>query len=265
MLTAIADGVWVHQSACMLTNGTVVRGSDGVLLIDPGFSRAEMECLADDLAALGLPVVAGFATHPHPDHVLWIDRFGQVPRYATAAAAGAIAAFLTEPDWQQQVHESLPPEVADDAPMELLGQLTALPAGASEVPWAGPTVRILEHRAHETGHAALFIEGAAVLVAGDMLSDVLVPIPDLQNGADPVGDYLSALDLLGGVPAAVVVPGHGRVGSDLAARVALDRAYVRALGAGSDVADPRFGPGVDPDWAWVVYIHEGQVEAISCR
>ena len=263
MLTAIADGVWVHQSDCMLTNGTVVQGDHGVLLIDPGFSRAEMACLANDLAELGQPVVAGFATHPHPDHVLWIERYGDVPRYGTAACAEAIAAFLAEPDWQEQVHESLPPEVAETAPLEMLGQITGLPQGATEVPFSGPTLRILEHRAHETGHAAIVVEGAGVLVAGDMLSDVLVPILDFQNGADPVGDYLSALDLLGDVAASVIVPGHGRVGTDLAARVALDRAYVEALSAGSDVADPRFGPGTDPDWAWVVYIHESQVEAIG--
>ena len=263
MLVPIADGVWIHQSDCMLTNGTIVQGSDGVLLIDPGFSRAEMECLANDLHVLGLPVVAGFATHPHPDHLLWIEEFGDAPRYGTSLAASTIAAFLTEPDWQVQVHESLPPEVADTAPMELLGQITGLPVGATQVPWNGPTVRILEHRAHEAGHAALFVEGARVLAAGDMLSDVLVPFLDLQGGERPVEDYLEALDLLDGVPASVVVPGHGRVGHDLRERVALDRAYVTALAAGEDVVDPRFGPGVDPDWAWVVYVHESQVAAIS--
>ena len=42
---------------------------------------------------LGLPVVAGFSTHLHWDHLLWHPRFGDVPRYATAAnaqAAGAV-------------------------------------------------------------------------------------------------------------------------------------------------------------------------------
>lgn len=263
MLTAVAEGVWVHQSVCMLTNGTVVQGSAGVLLIDPGWTRAEMECLASDLRELGQAVVAGFATHPHPDHVLWIDEFGDVPRYGTAQCAAAMSAFLTEPDWQSQVVESTPPEVADGLPLELLGLITALPVDAVEVPWDGPTVRILEHRAHEVGHAALFIESSGVLVAGDMLSNRLIPFLDLQGAADPIGDYLGALNLLEGFPASVVIPGHGDVGHDLQARIALDRAYVEALRDGGEVVDPRFGPGVDPDWEWVGYIHEAQVEGVA--
>ena len=63
------------------------------------------------------------------------------------------------------------------------------------------------------GHAALLIEDRGVLVAGDMLSDVLIPMLDLQ-AANPIEDYLAALRLLEGVAGDVdvVVPGHGSVG-----------------------------------------------------
>jgi glyoxylase-like metal-dependent hydrolase (beta-lactamase superfamily II) len=47
-----------------------------------------------------------------------------------------------------------------------------------------------------------------------MLSDVLVPMLDLDGTADPIGDYLTALRLLeeaaGDVD--VLVPGHGSTG-----------------------------------------------------
>ncbi len=46
-----------------------------------------MEDLADEVERLGIPVVAGFSTHPHTDHLLWRPRFGDVPRYATADGA----------------------------------------------------------------------------------------------------------------------------------------------------------------------------------
>ena len=104
--------------------------------------------------------------------------------------------------------------------MELLGLITGLPAETAQVPWDGPEVRILEHRAHAPGHAALLIEERGVLVAGDMLSDVLIPMLDLQ-AANPIEDYLAALRLLEGVAddVDVVVPGHGSVGgADAAAR-----------------------------------------------
>ena len=49
------------------------------------------------------------------------------------------------------------------------------------------------------------------LVAGDMLSDILIPMLDLSGSADPIEDYLAALQLLEGVAGDVdvVIPGHG--------------------------------------------------------
>jgi hypothetical protein len=37
------------------------------------------------------------------------------------------------------------------------------------------------------------IEERGVLVAGDMLSDVLIPMLDFNDTADPIEDYLAAL------------------------------------------------------------------------
>ena len=53
-----------------------------------------------------------------------------------------------------------------------------------------------------------------MLIAGDTLSDVLIPLLDFNGPADPIGDYLAALRLLEGVAGDVdvLVPGHGSVG-----------------------------------------------------
>ena len=80
MLAQVAEGVLVHQSALLENNAVVVQGGAGVLLIDPGITGDEMADLANDLRALGQPVVAGFATHPDWDHVLWHAEFGEAPR-----------------------------------------------------------------------------------------------------------------------------------------------------------------------------------------
>src|SRR5215203_2190779 len=87
MLSEVADGVWVRQSEWVWSNAIVVRGDGGLILVDPGIAGADLEELADDVDRLGLPVVAGFSTHCHWDHLLWHPRFGDVPRYATAANA----------------------------------------------------------------------------------------------------------------------------------------------------------------------------------
>jgi glyoxylase-like metal-dependent hydrolase (beta-lactamase superfamily II) len=99
--------------------------------------------------------------------------------------------------------------------------------------WDGPQVRIIEHQAHAPGHAALLIEERRVLVAGDMLADVLIPMLDLNDTADPIEDYLAALRLLEGEAGDVdvLVPGHGSTGGadQVRARIDQDRAYVHAL------------------------------------
>src|ERR1700749_2066757 len=89
MLTEVGDGVWVRQSEWVWTNSIVVRGEDRLILVDPGIHGSELNQLADDLERLDIPGVAGFSPHPHWDHLLWHPRFGDVPRFATAAGARA--------------------------------------------------------------------------------------------------------------------------------------------------------------------------------
>ncbi|MEV4893495.1 MBL fold metallo-hydrolase [Nonomuraea sp. NPDC055795] len=270
MLRQVAEGVLVHQSELLQNNTVVVRGRDGVLLVDPGLTGGEMACLANDLSDLGRPVVAGFATHPDWDHVLWHAELGQAPRYGTARCAAFMRDRLSDADWKTRAAEGLPPEIAEEVPLDLYGLITALPAETARIPWDGPRVRIIEHPAHAPGHAALFIEEAGVLVAGDMLSDVFVPmLDDFGNDNDPVEEYLVGLRLLEEVAdeADVIVPGHGSVGGagQARARINLDRAYVHALRDGRDPGDPRIGPSAKPGWEWVSDIHAGQAQSLARR
>ncbi|WP_027344056.1 MBL fold metallo-hydrolase [Hamadaea tsunoensis] len=269
MLRQVAAGVLVHESEFLQSNAVVVQGPTGVLLIDAGLQDHEMACIANDLSGLGQTVVAGFSTHPHWDHLLWLADLGTAPRYATARCAAAAQDQLSE-DAKAEITAHLEPTgIAERVPLDLFGLVTALPAGAAEIPWDGPLVRIIEHEAHAPGHAALFIEERGVLVAGDMLSDVLIPMLDLNGTADPIEDYLAALRLLEGVAggADAVIPGHGSVGDadQVHERIGRDRAYVHALRAGRVPDDPRIGPSAQPGWEWVGDVHEGQVQRLAQR
>ncbi|MET0236878.1 MAG: MBL fold metallo-hydrolase [Kibdelosporangium sp.] len=267
MLTQVARGVLVHESEFLQSNAVVVQGRAGVLLIDPGVTGAEMECLANDLRELGQLVVAGFSTHPHWDHLLWQAQLGSAPRYGTARCAASVRDQLSDEGAKARVAEHLPPEIAGQVPLDLLGLITGLSAGTALIPWDGPEVRIVEHQAHAPGHAGLLIEERGVLVAGDMLSDVLVPMLDFNGTADPIEDYLDALRLFEGVAGGVdvVVPGHGSVGGSgqLQARIDQDRAYVLALRDGQNQADLRVGPSAKPGWEWVSDVHEGQLQGLA--
>ena len=269
MLRPATDGVLIHQSELLQNNTVVVQGRAGVLLVDPGITGDEMACLASDLSELGQPVVAGFSTHPDWDHVLWHADLGEAPRYGTARCAASLRALLSDAGWKARVAEGLPPEIADEIPLDRFGLITGLPAGTAYVPWEGPQVRILEHRAHAPGHAALLIEERGVLVAGDMLSDVLIPMLDLNDTADPIEDYLAALRLFEGVAGDVdvVVPGHGSIGGadEVHARINQDRAYVQALPDAHVPSDPRIGPSAKPGWEWVSDVHNGQAQRLARR
>ena len=268
MLKQVAEGVLIHQSEFCQSNAVVVQGQAGVLLIDAGILGDEMAAIADDLRELGQPVVAGFSTHPHWDHLLWHARLGAAPRYGTARCAATVRVRLSDARGKARVAALIPPDIAEQVPLDLLGLIAGLPAETARIPWDGPQVRIIEHQAHAPGHAALLIEERGVLVAGDMLSDALIPMLDL-NAADPIEDYLDALQLLEGVAddVDVLVPGHGSVGGadQVRARIDQDRAYVHALRDGGIPDDPRLGPSAMFGKDWLPGVHERQLQHLARR
>lgn len=261
MLRQVAEGVLIHESEWCESNAVVVQGSDGVLLIDPGIHEGELTCLAGDLADLGLTITMGFSTHPHWDHLLWHPGLGSPVRYSTAVCAATAAERLAGGLDARRFG------IPEDTPLDLLGHITGLPAGATQIVWDGPELRIIEHQAHAPGHAALFVADRGVLVAGDMLSDVLIPMLDLNGAEAPIDDYLSSLLLFEALAGdvRVLIPGHGSVGEagQTQVRIDRDRAYVLALRDGQDASDPRGGPSAKPGWEWVSGVHDRQVQAVA--
>lgn len=240
-LTEVAPGVLVATSAYAMTTSTVIVGSaGGCLLIDPAVTVADLAALADELTARGLRPAAGWSTHPHWDHVLWSAGLGNAPRYAAPAAVTA-----AETD-----RNGILDEVTQSAPghdLDLAGRLQALDGSA--IPWNGPEARLIVHDGHAPGHGAVFLPDSGVLIAGDMCSDVEIPLLDTL-AADPLGDYRTGLERLGSVPGVrQVVPGHGHVGDagELRRRLGLDTAYLNAVSAGRPYDDPRLAAD-SPKW-----------------
>ncbi|WP_327187181.1 MBL fold metallo-hydrolase [Streptomyces sp. NBC_01334] len=150
-------------------------------------------------------------------------------------------------------------ESASGIPLDLVALVTPLPADGGQVPG-----EVIEHQAHAVGHAAVLLADRGVLLVGDMLSDVLIPLFDIRQD-DQVGAYEAALDRLGEAVGHVdvVVPGHGAVaeGPEVAARLAADQAYIDALRRGAEPVDARLGPHAD----WLFGPHRSNQEQARGR
>jgi len=247
-LTEVAAGVLVATSEVFVTTSTVVTGRDGgCLVIDPALTLSDLRLLAADLAAAELRPVAGFASHAHWDHILWCRELGGVPRYAAQRAVAAA----------DRSRDTLIAEVSKTAPghdLDLFGRLDPLGPESAYIPWDGPDAFVVTHDGHAPGHSAIFLPQTGTLVAGDMCSDIEIPLLDLAQ-PDPVGDYQAGLERLAALPVRQVVPGHGAVGdaAEFRRRVAADLAYLDQLRRGHDPRDQRLT--VD----WLIEEHDLQV------
>jgi glyoxylase-like metal-dependent hydrolase (beta-lactamase superfamily II) len=236
-LHEVAPGVLVTTSRRDSLNSIVVLGLDGgVLLVDPGWEQDELDELASELAERSLRPVAGLATHAHHDHLLWHADFGDVPRWAspdTVRIAGSRREQLAA-----ALGEGYRPET-----IALLGKVSALPG--LDLPWLGPEVDVILHDAHIVGHSAAWIPDLGILIAGDMLSDIELPLP--EDASSSVATYRSGLEELApyAAMAHLVIPGHGSPTTDGLARVDADRRYLEQLVQGHESTDGRLAnPGM---------------------
>ena len=247
----VARHVWVVTSPTWLTTSTLVVGDDGAcLLVDPALTPDEIGALAQEVTRRGWHVAAGFSTHPHWDHVLWSHALPDVPRWATSVATDAATA------------EELTAQASRDLPgyrWDVVGGTTPLAPDTTEVPWTGPRAVVVPTPGHAPGHASLHLPEEGVLVAGDMLSDVEVPLLDDAPGA--LEEYRHSLRRLADLDPHVVVPGHGRVAHRWSGhrRVHADERYLDDLAAGTPPHDHRLtDPRVRAD-------HDSQAALLSSR
>lgn len=227
-LDEVADGVFVATSRRDTTTSTVAVRGGSALLVDPAWEPDELAALAGTLTSRSWRVELGLSTHAHHDHLLWHPGFGPAPRYASArtvALAGSERAGLVEAlgaDWPASL-------------VELMGQVRTAPP---ELAFGGEPIELVGHDGHAPGHTAVWLPTRRVLLAGDMLSDVELPLP---LWPDDLPAYLAGLDALAPYVAAaeVLVPGHGHPTSRPMDRLDADRRYLDAVAAGGDPDDPR--------------------------
>jgi glyoxylase-like metal-dependent hydrolase (beta-lactamase superfamily II) len=226
-VVAVHEDVVVAVSGIYATTCTALRAGDEALVVDSPVLPAELETLPAVLEQSGFPVQGLLATHGDWDHLLGRLAFPGAPLGAAETTAarlraepGAAQRELRAFDEEHYVERPAPLSVGHIEPLPVPGHLEIGPEEAELHPADG----------HTADGMAIWAPWAAVLVAGDYLSPVEIPM--ISPGGS-LSAYRATLERLRPLAeaAAVVVPGHGEPidGVRAAAILREDLAYLDAL------------------------------------
>lgn len=226
----VHEDVLVVVSAVWQTTATAVRAGAGCVLIDSPVMPEELAELPGLLTDSGFAARGLLATHGDWDHLLGRLAF---PEAELRAGSTTVTRLAAEPTAAQQRLREFDDEhyISGRPPLEL-GAVRPLPA-------AGGTFELVEAGGHTADGMALWLPWAGVLVCGDYLSPVEIPM--LSPGGS-LSAYQATLQRLAPLvaQAQTVVPGHGTPlsGEQAATIHAEDVAYLEALAARGDAPLP---------------------------
>jgi glyoxylase-like metal-dependent hydrolase (beta-lactamase superfamily II) len=226
-VVGLHPGVLVATSRVFQTACTIVRDGDECFVIDSPVLPDELDVLPALLEQAGFPFSGLLATHGDWDHLLGRLAF---PDAALGVAETTAARLTAEPGDAARKLRAFDDELYLERPAPLsLGQIQALPVpGRLDV--GAETIELHPTEGHVPDGMALWLGWAGVLVAGDFLSPVEIPM--LSEGGSRSA-YLATLARLRPLveQAEHVVAGHG---GSIDARRALsildeDVAYLEGL------------------------------------
>lgn len=231
----------VVTSRLWQTTATAIRRGDECLLVDSPYFPDELDILPTLLAQAGFEPDGLLATHADYDHLLGRLAF---PGLALGVGWQTAERLRGEPGAAQRELRDADAEhyVARPAPLSL-GAYQELPVpGSIEIGDAEIELHLAD--GHAPDGTAFLARFAGVLVCGDYLSDVEIP---LIAAAGSLEDYRATLARLAPLveAAETVVPGHGSPHSREAALRILDEDvdYLDAVERGEERA--KLPPGRD--------------------
>jgi len=238
---AVNPDVVVVTSRLWQTNAVAVRRGDEAVLIDSPYFPDELELLPTLLSQAGFEPNGLLATHADFDHLLGRLAF---PALALGVGRATAERLRAEPGVAQRELREADGEhyVSRPAPLSL-GAVQALPVpGVVEL--GDGEMDLHPAEGHTRDGTALLAGFAGLLVCGDYLSDVEIPLLGAGSSLEAYRGTLTRLrPLVERVD--VVVPGHGSPHDrDTALRILdEDLAYLESLGRGEE--RPRLPRGRD--------------------
>ena len=210
-------GVRVFERGWLSSNNILLLDDDEPTLIDSGYASHAAQTLALVEQALGpQPLARLVNTHLHSDHcggnAALQARYPALQTLIPPGLAEPVRAWREQDMNYQATGQNCP----------AFGYTGLLQAGSTQR-WAGMEWQVHAAPGHDPHSVVLFAPEHRLLISADALWEhgFGVVFPELEGAAgfDEVGQ---TLDLIERLAPAVVVPGHGRVFSDVAS--ALQRA-----------------------------------------
>jgi len=190
----------VYQTSC-----TALRSGDEGFVVDSPIYPDELEVLPAVLEQAGFSASGLLATHGDWDHLLGRLAF---PGAALGVAETTAARLTGEPGAAQRELRAFDEEHYVERPSPLsLGQVQALPV-PGHVEIGGQEIELHPADGHTADGMALWAPWAGVLVCGDYLSPVEIPMLSPRGSREA---YLATLERLRPLveQARWVIPGHG--------------------------------------------------------
>ncbi|HSF61985.1 MAG TPA: MBL fold metallo-hydrolase [Gaiellaceae bacterium] len=209
----------------------LLPGDDGWTLVDTGVGLPDAkETWAAELEEAGGRVASVFVTHFHPDHVgaaADLHELTGAPVVQGALDYAQCELVWGNPAWPERIRDWFHLHgTPEDVIAELVGQSSVYRPFIRYQPdpllvEAGERVdgwELVAAPGHADGQLCLLKDG--VLIAADHLLGRITPTVGLwpASRADPLGDYLAALDRTIELAPRVALPGHGELIEDPAAR-----------------------------------------------
>ena len=206
-VVALHEDVLVGRSAYWQTSCTVVHRGDETFVVDSPPLPEELEALGGVLEHVGWSCSGLLATHADWDHLLGRLAF---PGLALGCCETSAARLTAEPGAAARELRAFDEQHYVERPAPLsLGQVQALPVpGVLEI--GDQELELYPADGHTADGMAIFVPWAEVLICGDYLSPVEIPM--ISDGGSRSA-YRATLERLRELVerSEHVVPGHGEV------------------------------------------------------
>ena len=227
LLRPLTPTCWISQSRVFATNSALFISSGESVVVDPGITPSELSHLRDFVLARAPVVRAVVLTHAHWDHLLGTSYFADA-RVLTHRAYTTVLRSHAQ-HLQQQVTSWRQEEGTDEGGPFLPPRPDHTFEQQVTVSFGDHRVQVMAAPGHAPDHCVAFEQESGLLFAGDMLSDLEVPMV-----MDTFSAYRRTLRRLAALQVRVLVPGHGTPTADTSeihARFAQDDAYLEAVSA----------------------------------